>query len=142
MTGMLDGWSEDDIVPGMIRALFAILVLSFAPAAHALSVCPTSDFSIDFASGDAQIDAGDLETIEAAANRARQCDVSRIELIVEGDLTSEASLGRRRAASVAREFVERGFQPDMLQIMNEGSQTYGSRNLAIPEHVRALIFFD
>ena len=126
----------------MIRAFVILLVLSFAPAAHALSVCPTGAFSIGFAPGDAQIDASDLETIEAAANRARQCNVNRIELIVEGDLSSEASLGRRRAESVASEFIERGFQPETFQIVNEGSQTYGSRNLAIPESVSVLILFD
>lgn len=126
----------------MMRALVAIFVLCFAPAARAFSVCPTSDFSIDFAPGDIQLDASDLETIAAGANRARQCNVNRIELIVEGNLTLETSLNRRRADIVGSELSERIGRQETFLILNEGSETYGSRNLAAPDTVRVIVFFD
>lgn len=124
----------------MIRALVVILVVGFAPCAHALSVCPTSDFNVEFATGDDRLNDDDLVLIEAAANRARQCNVDRIELIVDGDISTETSLSHRRATSVASELVERGLQKDTLQVLNEGSATYGSPNLATPDTVRVLIF--
>ncbi len=130
------------MVVGMMRVLPVILFLSLAPSAHAFSVCPTTDFNIEFAPGDDHLDEGDLQLIAAGANRARQCYVNRIELIVEGDLTLETSLSRLRAGLVGSELIDRIARQETLLTLNEGSETYGSRNLAVPDTVKVLIFFN
>ena len=114
---------------------------SLTPQALALSPCPLSDFMIVFTAEEAQLDAGDLATVEAAVNRARQCDIGLIELIVDGDIAANGSLSQRRAAAVREALVSHGLNAALMQTRNRSSERLGVQVSPSPAAVTAVFFF-
>ena len=91
--------------------------------------CPTSEFVVYFEWDRSNLNQAALETIDAAVNRARQCNVSGTVVVghtdTSGSPTYNQGLSERRASVVRDALVARGMAAGSIQ-----SQARGESDLA------------
>ncbi|ANP46671.1 OmpA family protein [Candidatus Viadribacter manganicus] len=92
-------------------------------------VCPTSEFVVYFEWDRSNLNPTALETIDAAVNRARQCNVGGVVVVghtdTSGSTTYNEGLSERRASVVRDALVARGIAAGSIQ-----SQARGETDLA------------
>jgi OOP family OmpA-OmpF porin len=93
------------------------------------AACPTSDFVVYFEWDRSNLNQAALETIDAAVNRARQCNVSGVVVVghtdTSGSPTYNQGLSERRASVVRDALVARGIGAGSVT-----SQARGEADLA------------
>jgi OOP family OmpA-OmpF porin len=86
--------------------------------------CPTSDFVVYFEWDRSNLNQAALETIDAAVNRARECNVSGVVVVGHTDTSGSAQynigLSNRRASVVRDALVARGISADAIQTNGVG----------------------
>jgi outer membrane protein OmpA-like peptidoglycan-associated protein/outer membrane protein W len=86
--------------------------------------CPTSDFVVYFEWDRSNLNQAALETIDAAVNRARQCNVSGVTVVGHTDTSGSAAYNQRlseRRASVVRDaLVARGMSAASIETAARG----------------------
>ncbi|WP_066774516.1 OmpA family protein [Candidatus Viadribacter manganicus] len=91
--------------------------------------CPTSEFVVYFEWDRSNLNQAALETIDAAVNRARQCNVGGVVVVghtdTSGSPTYNQGLSERRASVVRDALVARGIAAGSIQ-----SQARGESDLA------------
>jgi OOP family OmpA-OmpF porin len=91
--------------------------------------CPTSDFVVYFEWDRSALNQAALETIDAAVNRARQCNVSGVVVVGHTDTSGSAQynigLSERRASVVRDALVARGVAAGSIR-----SEARGETDLA------------
>jgi OmpA-OmpF porin, OOP family len=82
------------------------------PVAPAPAACPTSEFVVYFEWDRSNLNQAATETIDAAVNRARQCNVTAVVVVghtdTSGSTAYNAGLSERRASVVRDALVQRG----------------------------------
>ncbi len=88
------------------------------------STCPTSEFVVYFEWDRSALNQAALETIDAAVNRARQCNVGGIVVVghtdTSGSPTYNQGLSERRASVVRDALVARGIGAGSIQTQARG----------------------
>jgi len=88
------------------------------------AACPTSQFVVYFEWDRSNLNAAALETIDAAVNRARQCNVSGTVVVghtdTSGSPTYNQGLSERRASVVRDALVARGMAAGSIQTQARG----------------------
>jgi outer membrane protein OmpA-like peptidoglycan-associated protein len=91
--------------------------------------CPTSDFVVYFEWDRSNLNQAALETIDAAVNRARQCNVGGVVVVGHTDTSGSAQynigLSERRASVVRDALVARGIAAGSIR-----SEARGETDLA------------
>ena len=86
--------------------------------------CPTSEFVVYFEWDRSNLNASALETIDAAVNRARQCNVGGVVVVghtdTSGSPTYNQGLSERRAGVVRDALVARGVAAGSIQTQARG----------------------
>ncbi|MBC7770545.1 MAG: OmpA family protein [Phycisphaerales bacterium] len=99
------------------------------PVAPPVATCPTSEFVVYFEWDRSNLNQAALETIDAAVNRARQCNVSGTVVVghtdTSGSPTYNQALSERRASVVRDALVARGMAAGSIT-----SQARGEAELA------------
>ncbi len=99
------------------------------PPVVATPACPTSEFVVYFEWDRSNLNQAALETIDAAVNRARQCNVSGVVVVghtdTSGSPTYNQGLSERRASVVRDALVARGIAAGSVT-----SQARGESDLA------------
>ena len=99
------------------------------PPVQPVTACPTSEFVVYFEWDRSNLNQAALETIDAAVNRARQCNVGGIVVVghtdTSGSPTYNQGLSERRASVVRDALVARGIGAGSIQ-----SQARGEGDLA------------
>jgi OOP family OmpA-OmpF porin len=99
------------------------------PPVVAPAACPTSEFVVYFEWDRSNLNQAALETIDAAVNRARQCNVSGVVVVghtdTSGSPTYNQGLSERRASVVRDALVARGIAAGSVT-----SQARGESDLA------------
>ena len=99
------------------------------PPPPVAATCPTSEFVVYFEWDRSNLNQAALETIDAAVNRARQCNVGGIVVVghtdTSGSPTYNQGLSERRASVVRDALVARGIGAGSIQ-----SQARGEGDLA------------
>jgi OOP family OmpA-OmpF porin len=94
------------------------------PPPVASSVCPQSDFVVYFEWDRSNLNASALETIDAAVNRARQCNVGSVVVVGHTDTSGSTAynqgLSERRAGVVRDALVARGVAAGSVQTQARG----------------------
>ncbi len=82
-------------------------------------ICPTTDFIVHFEWDRSNLNREAIEIIDAAAARARQCNVSAAVVTghtdTSGSNTYNASLSQRRASIVREALIARGISADVIR---------------------------
>lgn len=95
------------------------------------AVCPTSEFVVYFEWDRSNLNQAALETIDAAVNRARQCNVGGVVVVghtdTSGSTTYNQGLSERRASVVRDALVARGIATASIT-----TQARGETDLARP----------
>jgi outer membrane protein OmpA-like peptidoglycan-associated protein len=93
------------------------------------ATCPTSEFVVYFEWDRSNLNAAAMETIDAAVNRARQCNVGGVVVVghtdTSGSTAYNAGLSERRASVVRDALVSRGLAAGSIT-----SQARGETDLA------------
>ncbi len=101
------------------------------PPPPVAAACPTSDFVVYFEWDRSNLNQAALETIDAAVNRARQCNVSGVVVVghtdTSGSPTYNQGLSERRASVVRDALVARGIAAGSIT-----TQARGESDLARP----------
>ncbi len=101
------------------------------PPVQPATACPTSEFVVYFEWDRSNLNQAALETIDAAVNRARQCNVGGIVVVghtdTSGSPTYNQGLSERRASVVRDALVARGIGAGSIQ-----TQARGEGDLARP----------
>ncbi len=88
------------------------------------TVCPTSEFVVYFEWDRSNLNPAALETIDAAVNRARQCNVGGVVVVghtdTSGSPTYNQGLSERRASVVRDALVARGIGAGSVQTQARG----------------------
>ena len=88
------------------------------------AACPTSEFVVYFEWDRSNLNQAALETIDAAVNRARQCNVSGVVVVghtdTSGSPTYNQGLSERRASVVRDALVARGIAAGSIQAQARG----------------------
>jgi outer membrane protein OmpA-like peptidoglycan-associated protein len=99
------------------------------PPPPVAAACPTSEFVVYFEWDRSNLNAAALETIDAAVNRARQCNVGGVVVVghtdTSGSTAYNAGLSERRASVVRDALVARGIGAGSIT-----SQARGETDLA------------
>ncbi len=99
------------------------------PPPPQVAACPTSEFVVYFEWDRSNLNQAALETIDAAVNRARQCNIGGIVVVghtdTSGSPTYNQGLSERRASVVRDALVARGIGAGSIQ-----SQARGEGDLA------------
>jgi outer membrane protein OmpA-like peptidoglycan-associated protein len=99
------------------------------PPPPVAAACPTSEFVVYFEWDRSNLNAAALETIDAAVNRARQCNVGGVVVVghtdTSGSTAYNAGLSERRASVVRDALVARGIGAGAIT-----SQARGETDLA------------
>ena len=99
------------------------------PPPPVAAACPTSEFVVYFEWDRSNLNQAALETIDAAVNRARQCNVGGVVVVghtdTSGSPTYNQGLSERRASVVRDALVARGIAAGSIQ-----SQARGETDLA------------
>ena len=94
------------------------------PPPVAQPACPTSEFVVYFEWDRSNLNQAALETIDAAVNRARQCNVSGTIVVghtdTSGSPTYNQGLSERRASVVRDALVARGMAAGSIQTQARG----------------------
>jgi outer membrane protein OmpA-like peptidoglycan-associated protein len=94
------------------------------PPEQPRTVCPTSEFVVYFEWDRSNLNQAALETIDAAVNRARQCNVAGTIVVghtdTSGSPTYNQGLSERRASVVRDALVARGLAADSIQTQARG----------------------
>ncbi len=94
------------------------------PPPVASSVCPTSEFVVYFEWDRSNLNQSAIETIDAAVNRARQCNVGGVIVVghtdTSGSPTYNQGLSERRAGVVRDALVARGIGAGSIQTQARG----------------------
>lgn len=94
------------------------------PPPVARPACPTSEFVVYFEWDRSNLNAAALETIDAAVNRARQCNVAGTIVVghtdTSGSPTYNQGLSERRASVVRDALVARGLAAGSIQTQARG----------------------
>ncbi|HYD89240.1 MAG TPA: outer membrane beta-barrel protein [Vitreimonas sp.] len=101
------------------------------PPPPQIVACPTSDFVVYFEWDRSNLNQAALETIDAAVNRARQCNVSNVVVVGHTDTSGSPQynegLSERRASVVRDALVARGIDAGSIT-----TQARGETDLARP----------
>ncbi|MBK8544932.1 MAG: OmpA family protein [Caulobacteraceae bacterium] len=101
------------------------------PPPPVAAACPTSEFVVYFEWDRSNLNQAAIETIDAAVNRARQCNVSGTIVVghtdTSGSPTYNQGLSERRASVVRDALVARGMAAGSIQ-----TQARGEGDLARP----------
>lgn len=91
--------------------------------------CPTSDFVVYFEWDRSNLNAAAVETIDAAVNRARQCNIGSVVVIGHTDTSGptqyNVGLSERRASVVREALIARGISASSIR-----SEAHGETDLA------------
>ncbi len=102
-----------------------------APPPPPAAVCPASEFTVYFEWDRSNLNQAALETIDAAVNRARQCNVGSVVVVghtdTSGSTTYNQGLSERRASVVRDALVARGIATASIT-----TQARGETDLARP----------
>ncbi len=94
------------------------------PPPPVVAACPTSEFVVYFEWDRSNLNQAALETIDAAVNRARQCNVSGTIVVghtdTSGSPTYNQGLSERRASVVRDALVARGMAAGSIQTQARG----------------------
>jgi outer membrane protein OmpA-like peptidoglycan-associated protein len=94
------------------------------PPPPPVAACPTSDFVVYFEWDRSNLNQAALETIDAAVNRARACNVSGVTVVGHTDTSGSAAYNQRlseRRASVVRDaLVARGMSAAGIETAARG----------------------
>ncbi|MEZ5957070.1 MAG: outer membrane beta-barrel protein [Hyphomonadaceae bacterium] len=94
------------------------------PPPPVAAACPTSEFVVYFEWDRSNLNQAALETIDAAVNRARQCNVSGTVVVghtdTSGSPTYNQGLSERRASVVRDALVARGMAAGSIQTQARG----------------------
>ncbi|MCX7356926.1 MAG: OmpA family protein [Alphaproteobacteria bacterium] len=94
------------------------------PPPPVAAACPTSEFVVYFEWDRSNLNQAALETIDAAVNRARQCNVSGTIVVghtdTSGSPTYNQGLSERRASVVRDALVSRGLAAGSIQTQARG----------------------
>jgi len=116
------------------------------PPPPPVSTCPTSEFVVYFEWDRSNLNQAALETIDAAVNRARQCNVSGTVVVghtdTSGSPTYNQGLSERRASVVRDALVARGMaagsvttqargETDLARATNDGVREPLNRRTAV-----------
>lgn len=89
-----------------------------------VATCPTSEFVVYFEWDRSNLNQAALETIDAAVNRARQCNVAGVVVVghtdTSGSPTYNQGLSERRASVVRDALVARGIAAGSIQAQARG----------------------
>ncbi|WP_158767939.1 outer membrane beta-barrel protein [Terricaulis silvestris] len=100
-----------------------------APPPPPQAVCPAADFVVYFEWDRSNLNQAALETIDAAVNRARQCNIGGIVVVghtdTSGSTAYNAGLSERRAGVVREALVARGIATGSIR-----SEARGETDLA------------
>ena len=101
------------------------------PPPPVAAACPTSDFVVYFEWDRSNLNQAANETIDAAVNRARECNVNGVVVVGHTDTSGSAQynmgLSERRASVVRDALVSRGMSAGAIQ-----TQATGEADLARP----------
>jgi outer membrane protein OmpA-like peptidoglycan-associated protein len=94
------------------------------PPPPPVATCPTSEFVVYFEWDRSNLNQAALETIDAAVNRARQCNVSGVVVVGHTDTSGSAEynigLSERRASVVRDALVARGIGAGSISTQARG----------------------
>ncbi|MEQ1820622.1 MAG: OmpA family protein, partial [Terricaulis sp.] len=94
------------------------------PPPPVAAACPTSEFVVYFEWDRSNLNQAAMETIDAAVNRARQCNVSGTIVVghtdTSGSPTYNQGLSERRASVVRDALVSRGLAAGSIQTQARG----------------------
>jgi OOP family OmpA-OmpF porin len=94
------------------------------PPPPPVATCPTSEFVVYFEWDRSNLNSSAIETIDAAVNRARQCNVSGVIVVGHTDTSGSAEynegLSERRASVVRDALVARGVAAGSIQTQARG----------------------
>jgi outer membrane protein OmpA-like peptidoglycan-associated protein len=94
------------------------------PPPPVAATCPTSEFVVYFEWDRSNLNQAALETIDAAVNRARQCNVGGVVVVghtdTSGSPTYNQGLSERRAGVVRDALVARGIAAGSIQTQARG----------------------
>ena len=94
------------------------------PPPPPVATCPTSEFVVYFEWDRSNLNQAALETIDAAVNRARQCNVSGVVVVghtdTSGSPTYNQGLSERRASVVRDALVARGIAAGSISAQARG----------------------
>jgi outer membrane protein OmpA-like peptidoglycan-associated protein/outer membrane protein W len=94
------------------------------PPPPPVTACPTSEFVVYFEWDRSNLNQAALETIDAAVNRARQCNVSGVVVVGHTDTSGSTAynqgLSERRASVVRDALVARGIATGSIQAQARG----------------------
>lgn len=94
------------------------------PPPPPVTACPTSEFVVYFEWDRSNLNQAALETIDAAVNRARQCNVGGVVVVghtdTSGSATYNQGLSERRASVVRDALVARGIAATSIQTQARG----------------------
>jgi OmpA-OmpF porin, OOP family len=102
----------------------AVYVPPPPPPPPQAATCPTSEFVVYFEWDRSNLNQAALETIDAAVNRARQCNVGGVVVVGHTDTSGSAeyneALSERRASVVRDALVARGVAAGSIQTQARG----------------------
>lgn len=121
-----------------MRSLLILLafMLSLPQTARATVVCPPMAFVVTFEPNSTVLTSEAQETLGAAYNRGRQCDVPVFTILANG----RDPIGRDRAQLVRTELVALGLS--VAVPVNIGVDEPAADEEAPPDHVMVFIEFD
>lgn len=94
------------------------------PPPPPVTTCPTSEFVVYFEWDRSNLNQAALETIDAAVNRARQCNVGGVVVVghtdTSGSPTYNEGLSERRASVVRDALVARGIPTGSITTQARG----------------------
>jgi outer membrane protein OmpA-like peptidoglycan-associated protein len=94
------------------------------PPPPPVATCPTSEFVVYFEWDRSNLNQAALETIDAAVNRARQCNVGGVVVVGHTDTSGSAEynigLSERRASVVRDALVARGIAAGSINTQARG----------------------